>query len=234
MLFLLVVAMLLNTQLLLLPAGVLAMDTLSPRATSSVSIMPKAPASAFKPPADFVGFGFGQAWLPNYANSFSNNLIESVAARMNVEPIIRLGGTVGDLFLWNPHQKQAAVPAAGEDPDASGTTFTLGPSFFDLFSAFPNARWSWQATMPSVTNLSTTIPLVEGAWNVTGNGKLVAIALGNEVQVHFNEASVYVQHALALEQPIISALQLHGGEQDIFEVSDTLSNSAYTYQPWSL
>lgn len=51
------------------------------------------PSNATAVPADFVSLGFDNAFLNDYTNDFSANLIDSVAARMSVPPILRIGGT---------------------------------------------------------------------------------------------------------------------------------------------
>ena len=204
--------------------------------TRSVTIPTSVPSAAAQVPPDFVGFGFGQAWLPNYANEFSETLISSVAKRMasGVAPIIRLGGTVGDKFLWDPNQTQAAVPIDNEDPNASGTTFILGPSFFDGLKLFTDAKMTFQATLGNPLNLSSTVPIIQHAYAALGADRLAAIALGNEVEVEYGTASGYVTAALEIESSVIQALNLTGGERLIFEAVDTLSPDASTHVPYAV
>ena len=210
-------------------------STGSPVITRSITVPESAPSSAVEVPLDFVGFGFGQAWLPNYANTFSENLIRSVATRMadGVAPIIRLGGTVGDKFLWNPNQTQAVVPVDGEDPTSSGSTFILGPAFFDGLKLFPDAKMTFQATLGKTLNFSSTIPIIENAYAALGPDRLAAIAIGNEVSVEYGTAQGYVAAAREVESRIIEALNLTGDARVIFEVVDTLSPVGSTHNPWA-
>lgn len=58
-----------------------------------ISFPSSQPSNAATVRADFVGLGFDNAFLNDYTNDFSANLINSVAARMSVPPILRIGGT---------------------------------------------------------------------------------------------------------------------------------------------
>ena len=204
------------------------------RATgSTVSASPTAPNSAVTVPAGFVGFGFELPFLTNYANAFSNNLVESVGSRMSVPPVIRLGGTSGDLLSWNPQQTQAKTWPSGADPTVVSTHFTLGPSFFNSFTAFPNPQFTWQATMPANIDYNTTIPLCQNALSTLGN-RLISFALGNEVEVHYSQVSAYVTNAIDLENHLISSLNLAKSSTDRFEVVDSLTGSTTTHKPYAV
>ena len=201
--------------------------------TRTLTVPTTAPSNAVQVPADFVGFGFGQAWLPNYANSFSEALISSVGKRMSEAPVIRLGGTVGDKFLWDPNQKEAIVAADGGNPTSSQSTFILGPKYFDYLKYFPDARMTFQATLGKKLNLSSTVPIIKRAYDAIGAKRLVAIAVGNEVSVEYNTADSYVKAALQIEDAVIKALSLTGDARNIFEVVDTLSPAAASHKPYA-
>ena len=199
----------------------------------TINVPATVPTTAVEVPLDFVGFGFGQAWIPNYSNSFSEGLVDSVGKRMGKPPIIRMGGTVGDLFLWDPNQSEAIVPKGNQNPDSSQTTFILGPKFFDYLQRFPNARMTFQATLGSKLNLSSTVPIIKRAYKAIGAHRLVSIAVGNEVTVEYNTAESYIQAALKIEDAVIEALELTGDDRRIFEVVDTISSVAASHNKWA-
>lgn len=201
--------------------------------TRTLTVPTTAPTTAVQVPLDFVGFGFGQAWLPNYANSFSEALVASVGKRMSERPIIRLGGTVGDKFLWDPNQEEAVVPVNGSNPTASSTTFILGPKYFDSLKFFPDARMTFQATVGGKLNLSSTVPIMKRAYQAIGADRLVAIAIGNEVSVEYKTAESYTKAALEIEDAVIKALSLDGASRNIFEVVDTISPAASSHKPYA-
>ena len=74
---------------------VLAAEDAQTAATRTISFPASRPSGAVTVPADFVGFGFESAFLNDYDNDFSRNLVDSVASRMSAPPIIRIGGTSG-------------------------------------------------------------------------------------------------------------------------------------------
>lgn len=193
-----------------------------------------APAEAAEVPSDFVGFGFGQAWVSNYANDFSEALIDSVAKRMASPPIIRIGGTVGDNFLWNPDQAEGIMPIDGESATSSKSTFILGPKYFDSLKRFPNAKMTFQAPLGRKINASTTVPIIQHAYSAIGPNRLAAIAIGNEVSVEYDSAEGYVLAALQIEEWVIDALNLTSSDELIFEVVDTISPVGSTHDPWAV
>lgn len=62
---------------------------------SSISFASSAPTNAVSVPQNFVGFGLETANFNNYTTIFSQNLINSIGARMATPPTIRIGGTTG-------------------------------------------------------------------------------------------------------------------------------------------
>ena len=63
--------------------------------TRAIALPTACPSDAFNVPADFPSVGFETAFLVGYNNTFSNNLVESLASRMAAPPVIRIGGTSG-------------------------------------------------------------------------------------------------------------------------------------------
>lgn len=203
-----------------------ACPTSNPSATS-LALPANVPSGAPTAPGDFVGFGFETAFLPNYAvGNFSQNLVNSVAKRIPGPITIRIGGTSGDRFEFDPNQEEIKVCIDGDCPVGSSASYILGPSYFDAFAAFSDQKFSFQARQAPELNLTATLAYVQRAFEVLGVERTAAIALGNEPDLYPGQYDVtygagdYVSGALELEQQIIEALGLQGDEQKIFEVAD--------------
>ena len=188
---------------------------------------PSTPGSAPVVPQDFVGFGIESAFLPNYDNDFSGNLVSSLAGRMGKPPVMRVGGTSGDYFMYDPQQKEARTCRQGPCDSSTGK-FTVGPSFFKSYERFTTAKTTIQAPLENPVNISNTLDFVASAWRHLDNGKRVAaIALGNEVEYIYkgNNAGPYVTAALKLEDAIVKNLSLSGDAAKIFEAGNIASGS---------
>jgi hypothetical protein len=192
------------------------------------------PTNAPIVPQNFVSFGFGQAWLDNYANDFSENLINSIATRMSVPPIIRIRGTVGDLLLFDPSQTEKKKCVGDGCPNSSHATFVLGPSYFEDFKRFSNASMTFQAPLGKKLNVTNTLAYVTRAWEALGKERVEAIAIGNEVNVEVGTAKEYVNNTLELRKKRIDALNLTGNDRKIFEVVDTISRAAASHNPYAV
>lgn len=196
------------------------------QSTTSVSVSPSRPTDAVVVPPDFVGFGFETGFLNSYDNEFSNNLVNSIADRMSVPPIIRVGGTSGDLVKFDAQQKENTTCTGDGCENSSGTSFTLGPSYFEGFKSFPRAHMSFQAPL-GATSTNDSLIYVERAYKALGAGRTAAIAIGNEPAFDVTtKAQVYVNDAKSLESKIIDALGLTGAAKRIFEVGEI--NNHYT------
>ncbi|KAK6189671.1 hypothetical protein LQW54_013034 [Pestalotiopsis sp. IQ-011] len=188
-------------------------------------------------PKDFVGFGIENAFINNYANDFSNNLIASIGARMGATPVLRVGGTSGDKFFYDPSQTEDKICLEIEDSDCpagSDASYSLGPSFFDGFAGFPSAKINIQAPLNATVNLTMTLAYVTQAWEKAGADRVDAIALGNEPEWYDATAEKYVNDALEIQAAIIEALNLTGDARKIFEAADTASENASTDSKWKV
>ncbi|KAF2192591.1 glycoside hydrolase family 79 protein [Zopfia rhizophila CBS 207.26] len=190
--------------------------------TGTIEVPTTRPSGAFSVPANFVSFGFGAAWLPEYTNDFGENLINSVAQRMDERPVIRIGGTVADRITFDPSQPKPTNCVSKDGcPDSSRAHFILGPSYFDLFSRFPNARFSFQAPLGENVNKTNVLAYVQRAYKSIGANRVDSIALGNEVGHYEPNGSAYVADAKEAQSAIVEAVSL--GNSTIFEVMNTAS-----------
>ncbi|KAJ3495381.1 hypothetical protein NLG97_g3435 [Lecanicillium saksenae] len=199
---------------------------LAPPKSITLDVPATQPQNAAVVPKDFVGFGIESAFLPNFDNEFSANLVSSLASRMGKPPVVRVGGTSGDRFQYSPTQKEAKV-CLKPPCKSSGGTFLLGPSFFESYERFKDARTVIQAPLENPINVTNTLDFVRLAWKHLDNGKRVAtIALGNEVEyIYKKDAASYVNAALSLQSSIVKNLNLSGNAAKIFEAGNIASGS---------
>ncbi|KAJ6445279.1 hypothetical protein O9K51_00038 [Purpureocillium lavendulum] len=201
-------------------------SVIAPQDAHPVPVPPSKPGDAFVVPKDFVGFGIESAFLNNFDNDFSDNLVSALAARMSEPPVMRIGGTSGDYFLIDPSQKQDKKCVKGKC-DSHAATYMLGPSFFDGYKRFKDAKFILQAPLCNPINITNTLDFVTRAWKNLDNGKRVkAIALGNEVEfIYKSGPKAYVDAALKLQDAIVKKLGLSGDAANIFEAGNTASGT---------
>ncbi|GJN72545.1 hypothetical protein PLICBS_006618 [Purpureocillium lilacinum] len=199
---------------------------IAPRDAHPIPVPPSKPGDAVVVPKNFVGFGIESAFLNNFDNDFSENLVSALAARMSAPPVMRIGGTSGDYFLFDAHQKEDKVCFKGKC-DSHDASYLLGPSFFDGYKRFKDAKFIVQAPLGNPINVTNTLAFVTRAWENLDAGKRVqAIALGNEVEFIYKAgAKAYVDAALSLQESIVKKLGLQGDAAKIFEAGNTASGT---------
>ncbi|RMZ46452.1 hypothetical protein CA14_008247 [Aspergillus flavus] len=153
---------------------------------SSISICPPAtkPANASDAiPATFPGYAFEESSFVYYAgnktnpNRISQNLIRAVSQKTKTRPVIRVGGTSLDRATYDPNLSD---PIYNPDPNSGiPTHLKIGPSFFDLFANFPEARYVIDIPMYH-DNLSNSILFAEAANKRIGASYIYAWEIGNE------------------------------------------------------
>jgi len=217
-------------------ASLLVQTFVGASCAQTVSFPASRPTEAANVPHDFIAFGFETAFLNDYDNNFSRNLIKSVADRMSLAPIIRIGGTSGDEVTYKPQQKEKRSCMSGDCPNGSSAAFALGPSYFNGFKSFPNARFTVQAPMGNRTSkqghhtdydLGPSLDYVSLAIKAIGGPgpQLHAIALGNEVNLYDVNGTEYAHAATTRGVAIAKNLTLTGGGATIFEACDTASGN---------
>ncbi|KAH9892973.1 glycoside hydrolase family 79 protein [Xylariomycetidae sp. FL2044] len=97
----------------------------------------------------FVSFSIEFSSFPDFAgntsnpNSFSNNLLDNIGYLTGTKPYIRVGGNTQDYAIYN-----ADLPVAlngtfnTSRSEDYPTTIEIGPSFFESYGTWPNARFS--------------------------------------------------------------------------------------------
>ncbi|KAF2677852.1 glycoside hydrolase family 79 protein [Lentithecium fluviatile CBS 122367] len=189
-----------------------ALEVLTPHAvdaqatvtsTQAINLPTARPKNVFNVPGDFPSMGFELAFLPGYGNEFSANMIGETADRMGEKPLIRIGGTSGDIIKYNPNQE---IPADCLENDVNKCThkskFILGLNYFDALSKrIKDARISILAPLDPIhsTNPPNTANIVEflkEAYKSIGASRIDAIALGDEKTPQFDDKSLDITEHL--------------------------------------
>ena len=200
--------------------------------TRTLSLPSSQPSDAVAVRADFVGFGFETAFLNDFANNFSENLVNVVADRTSLPPIIRIGGTSGDKVLFDPNQEAIKNCVDGDCPIGSDAQYILGRSYFHGFEWFTKAKMSFQAPLGPDANTSGSLEYVRRAYKALGAERVTAIALGNEPNFYDKTATEYSKTSKSLASDIIKDIGL--SDRKIFEVGNIANGGMLSGKPWTL
>ncbi|KAK8122672.1 hypothetical protein PG984_011342 [Apiospora sp. TS-2023a] len=207
-------------------------------AQQTLQIPETRPSGAPVVPADFLGLNVESAFLNNYAKPLSQNLVSSLASRMSAKPIVRVGGTGGDEFVFDPDQTDhIKICVKGECPTGSAAAFKVGPAFFEGYKAFPDAKMTIQAPLGPNVNETLVREFVRRAWDarigesgdVDWKDRIEAIALGNEPEFYTKDVGKYVRDTLELEEIVLDELKLEGADRKIFEVGNNAKQPVSQY-----
>ncbi|KAJ5819964.1 hypothetical protein N7474_005555 [Penicillium riverlandense] len=191
----------------------------------------EAPDNAVPAPVDFVGFGFETAFMNNFANDFSYNMLNSVSTRLNTPLTIRIGGTSGDRVLFDPSQGETAVCIAGDCPLGSAATYILGPTYFNGFKGFQGFNMTFQAPLGPVLNISNTLAYATQAYDNIGEDRLAAVAIGNEPNLYPIQYRIsytlgqYVNDVKTVMNYISQTLGFYTSGNNIYEVLNLAAGS---------
>lgn len=210
--------------------GPLLFSVLVQAGLHNVTVPKTTPKDAETVPADFFGFGFESGLVPHYNNTFSENVVNSIASRMSKPLVIRIGGTSGDNIYFDRNQKNGTYCKSGpECKKNSLDTFYIGPDYFDTFKRFKKASMSVQAPIGKDFDLENSVAYVHEAYKALGKDRVAAIALGNEPNWYHpddkNAIEDYVKHAVDVENHIVKNLTLKGDDSHIFQVGEIASQA---------
>lgn len=197
----------------------------------NVPLSLEAPKNAVQAPGNFVGFGFETAFINDYANTFTVNLLKSVSKRLDTAPIIRIGGTSGDRVTFDENQQQVKVCIEGDCPIGSSASYILGPSYFDGFKYFNDFGLTFQAPLGPVLNISNTAIYVSRAYEQVNKDNLVAVAIGNEPNLYPGQYNIkytldqYVNGSKTIMDHVSKTLDFDDGAR-MFEVLDFSSTNS--------
>lgn len=206
----------------LLSVQIQALDTTN---HYNIAVPKTTPDDAEAVPANFFGFGLESGLLSHYDNDFSENIVNAIAARMSAPLVIRVGGSSGDKITYNESLTEPYT--CNVEVCDSTSTFTIGPSYFDIMKRLQNASMTIQAPM-NMASMNNSMTFLRLAWNALGQDRVEAIALGNEPEYYPNDlpawtAAEYVNKGLAIEDEFIREFQLEGNETRIFQIGETAS-----------
>ncbi|KAK8016685.1 glycoside hydrolase family 79 protein [Apiospora rasikravindrae] len=195
------------------------------------------PTGAATVPADFLGLNIESSFMNNYNNAFSNNLVSALAKRMSVPPVVRIGGTSGDEFVFDEGQTDhVKICVEGECPTGSAASYKIGPGFFEAYKAYPDAKMTIQAPLGPNVNETLVREFVRRAWEARvgavgseWKSKIDAIALGNEPEFYTSDVTKYVRDTLELERIVLDELKLEGDDQKIFEAGNNAKQPVSQY-----
>jgi hypothetical protein len=160
----------------------------------------------------FVSFSIEFVFFPDFAgnsshpNTFSSNLLNNLGRIQGSNPIVRVGGNTQDYPLYNA---SLPVPTYGifnyNKSKDYPTTITIGPSFFDSYSTWPNTTFIHGFNLAKngsvgLDSLLATVPL---ACKALKGGKLAYWELGNEPDLYKTSAQGVVRPASWNEQAYV-------------------------------
>ncbi|KAJ5259231.1 hypothetical protein N7478_012212 [Penicillium angulare] len=210
-----------------LPADKIQRALLTTSSVIKVPLSTTAPSDAIQAPDNYVGFGFETAFINDYANTFTLNLLNSVGKRLGTVPTIRIGGTSGDRVTFDESQEEIKVCIEGDCPIGSAASYILGPSYFDGFKYFEDFGITFQAPLGADLNVSNAEIYVSRAYEQVKD--LVAIAIGNEPDLYSTQYGVdyklgqYVNDSQTIITHVSETLGFDEGDR-VFEVLDFASN----------
>ena len=213
---------------------------LSSNATSSYDLVLTIPPEAPQEASDvvdlsFPGFAFEQASFYNYSidtdgnpNTFSQNLINSVLSRTGGTPILRVGGTSGDKGHYNASQPfPVSRPATEGGPAFRPPYLSLGPSYFEAFKNFPDAKYIFMVPLAH-RDLNNSIEWARQGLEIIGD-RLQALDIGNEPDLYrWFDLQTYVKHFVRFQNALAAEFPQQLGQGPIFQALDTAWGGAGT------
>lgn len=190
---------------------------------SSPPVDPSFPALAFET-SSFYNYAMNEDGKPN---TFSQNLINAIFSRTGGTPVLRVGGTSGDLGSFNAAQKVPASRPATEGGPAFGKPFLqIGPSYFEAYKSFPNANFVFMVPFAHYFGgekgrLQNMLNWAEHGLKVIGD-RLDALEIGNEPDFynkkHFDTAK-YIRLFNTAQKTLSKKFKQLQGKQ-IFQALD--------------
>ena len=205
-----------------------------------LKVTPAQDASAPVLPS-FVSFSIEFVFFPDFAgnssapNTFSHNLLSNLGKIQGSNPIIRVGGNTQDYPIYNASQPVATVGTFNYNKSRDyPTTITIGPSFFDSYSTWPNTTFihGFNLAKNGTVGLNSLLATVPLACKALDGGKLAYWELGNEPDLYKTSAQGAVRPPSWNEQAYVD--EWLGKTRSIKAVMaqtcpDHVQGSAYKY-----
>lgn len=184
--------------LVLLPVGALLTHQtplmMEERDSFSLTIPTTAPSGTSNVvDKSYPGFAMSAHSFQEYAgnksspNTFSANLIQSVADRTGTAVHIRVGGTSGDFSIFDPNQQESIKFPPGYRPGGIPKNMTLGPTWYEGFQSFPGVQWIFMTHLANNSDgmKANSVAATQQALKNIGSN-LEAIEIGNEINFYPN------------------------------------------------
>lgn len=173
-------------------ATALAGVSASPKATSTaISIPSRAPQDAGVPLENFVSFSIELSYFPDFAgnlsnpNTFSNNLLDNIAAYSGSKPYIRVGGSSQDNAIFDASQERATILHFATPTSDQPSNLTFGPKFFESYHTWPGTTFSHGFNLKANTTAAHDALLASVPYACKSlRGQLLAWELGNEADLY--------------------------------------------------
>lgn len=150
----------------------------------------------------FVSYSIEFAFFPDFAgnstvpNIFSYNLLSNIGNLQGSNPIIRVGGNTQDYAIYNASLPVATFGIYNFSKSADyPTTLTIGPSYFDSYSTWPNTKFihGFNLAKNGSVGLNSLLAEVPLACKALEGGKLAYWELGNEPDLYKTSAQGVVR-----------------------------------------
>ncbi|KAF2842877.1 glycoside hydrolase family 79 protein [Patellaria atrata CBS 101060] len=137
----------------------------------------------------FVSYSIEFAFFPDFAgnlsqpNTFSENLLNNIAALSGSKPNIRVGGNTQDYALYDAELPTATrgIVIPSRSPDYP-YDLTIGPSYFESYRTFTNTRYvhGFNLGKNGTVGRKTLLATAALACKALSGGRLLYWELGNE------------------------------------------------------
>ncbi|KAK7887692.1 hypothetical protein LTR67_009594 [Exophiala xenobiotica] len=178
----------------MLTSGIVAGLLLARLAECAIPLALAPPQNASKPILDsFVSFSIEFSSFPDFAgnssnpNTFSYTLLKNLGELQGSNPIIRVGGNTEDYATFNASQEEALIGSFNFNRSKDyPTTISIGPSYFDSYSTWPNFTFlhGFNLAKNGTLGYDTLVSTVPLACKALSNGKLAYWELGNEPDLY--------------------------------------------------
>jgi hypothetical protein len=119
----------------------------------------------------------------SHPNTYSDNLLNNLAAYAGSKPLIRVGGNTQDFAIFNSSLEVASVGIFNETLSADyPTTLTIGPAYFESYLTFSGTKFvhGFNLGKNSPAARAGLLDSVAYACKALGDGRLLHWEFGNE------------------------------------------------------
>jgi hypothetical protein len=159
--------------------------------SSLIAVPPRPPPGAGSPLESWLSYSIEFSYFPDYAgnlshpNTFSNNLLNNIAAYSGSNPEVRVGGSSEDNALFVESQAEGAILSFASPTSDQPSNLTFGPKYFESYHTWPNTKFVHGFNLKYNSTLARKALLASVPYACSSlRGKLVAWELGNEADLY--------------------------------------------------